>query len=356
MKKMLKRFLAILLSCILVISLVACAKDDKPADTSKEPAGSKTEDKKDDKKDDTKDKATEDKKDDSTKALEVYFISPMVGGAAWGICERGFFEKCKELGWNGHWLGPNTIASVTEMVELAETAVSNRADIIIGAWNDKEAYISTLQRAKDAGIVLLGYNYFIDGFTEAYLGIDPVKLGQVQAETLDANFPKDEQINFVYMQGNLASQSHIKNHDAFIARLKELRPDAVEVAWEECQSNVQVANEKMSALILANPEINAFIGNDGNGSIGVAALVEERGLYDMYVQGIDGGGEILQAVQAGSLDCTVIQDWYTAGQLAAELALKVYNGEKVEQFTGAGAYALYTDGVQQYAEANGIDY
>lgn len=352
MKKMVKKYFAILLSLTLVMSLVACSNDKKSVDTNGGTTDSKTEDKKEDKKNDD----SNDKKEDDAKPLEVYFISPMVGGAAWGICERGFLEKCEELGWNGHWLGPNTIASVTEMVELAETAVSNNADIIIGAWNDMEAYNSTLQRAKDDGIILLGYNYFIEGFTEAYLGIDPIKLGQVQAETLDANFPKDEQIHYVYMQGNLASQSHIINHDAFFERITELRPNAVEVSWEECHSNVQEANEKMSALVLANPEINAFVGNDGNGSIGVAALVEERDMYDMYVQGIDGGGEILQAVVASTMDCTVIQDWYTAGQLAAELALKVYNGETVDQFTGAGAYALYADGVQQYADDNGIDY
>lgn len=337
-----KKAFALTIALIMVFTLVACGSSEPVATEApavKVPAATET---------------VTDTNGDG--AVKVFLVSPLIGGSAWGNCQKGFEARCAELGWEGTYLGPVTTANTTEMVELVEMAISNGADIIIGNWNDQEAFNDAVDRALEKGITLLGINYALPGRVENYCGIDPVQLGYVQAETLVSNIPEGEPINVVYMQSRLNSQSHNINYASFCEKLAELRPDAVVISQEESETNTQVAYDKLSAILLAHPETNAFVADDGIAAVAAATLVEERNMADtFYVQGIDGGPEILNYVISGHADCTVIQDWLSVGTTAVDLAKTLYEGGTVDSFTGLGAYALYADGVEAYAEAEGID-
>ena len=340
-----KKALALILALVMVMALAACGGSSAPAATEapaapEAPAA-------------TEAPVVEDKNDDG--AVKIFLVSPLIGGSAWGNCQKGFEARCAELGWEGTYLGPVTTANTAEMVELAELAISNGADIIIGNWNDQEAFNDAVDRAIEKGITLLGINYKLEGRVDNYCGIDPVKLGYIQAETLVENMG-DQPINVVYMQPRLSSQSHNINYASFCEKLAELRPDAVVISQEESESNTQVAYDKLSAILLAHPETNALVADCSMAAVGAATLVEERNMMDtFYVQGIDGGAEILNYVVSGHADCTIIQDWLSVGTGAVDLAKTLYEGGTVDGFTGMGAYALYADGVEAYAAAEGID-
>lgn len=340
-----KKVLALILALVMVLALAACGgQAEAPAATEAPKADAPA----------TEAPVVEDTNDDG--AVKIFLVSPLIGGSAWGNCQKGFEARCAELGWEGTYLGPVTTANTAEMVELVELAISNGADIIIGNWNDQEAFNDAVDRAIEKGITLLGINYSLPGRAENYCGIDPVKLGYIQAETLDKNMPKDEQVHVVYMQSKLSSQSHNINYASFCEKLAELRPDAVVISQEESESNTQVAYDKLSAILLAHPECNAFVADCSMAAVGAATLVEERNMADtFYVQGIDGGPEILEYVLSGHADCTIIQDWLSVGTGAVDLAKTLYEGGTIDGFTGMGAYPLYADGVHAYAEAEGID-
>lgn len=341
-----KKAFALILALAMVLALAACGgQAQAPAATEAPKAEAPAA---------TEAPVVEDKNDDGT--VKIFLVSPLIGGSAWGNCQKGFEARCAELGWEGTYLGPVTTANTAEMVELVELSISNGADIIIGNWNDQEAFNDAVDRAIEKGITLLGINYSLPGRAENYCGIDPVKLGYIQAETLDKNMPKDEQVHVVYMQSKLSSQSHNINYASFCEKLAELRPDAVVISQEESESNTQVAYDKLSAILLAHPECNAFVADCSMAAVGAATLVEERNMADtFYVQGIDGGPEILEYVLSGHADCTIIQDWLSVGSGSVDLAKTLYEGGTIDGFTGMGAYALYADGVEAYAAAEGID-
>ena len=340
-----KNAFALILALAMVLALAACGgQAQAPAATEAPKAEAPAA---------TEAPVVEDKNDDG--AVKIFLVSPLIGGSAWGNCQKGFEARCAELGWEGTYLGPVTTANTAEMVELVELSISNGADIIIGNWNDQEAFNDAVDRAIEKGITLLGINYKLDGRVDNYCGIDPVKLGYIQAETLVENMG-DQPINVVYMQPRLSSQSHNINYASFCEKLAELRPDAVVISQEESESNTQVAYDKLSAILLAHPETNALVADCSMAAVGAATLVEERNMMDtFYVQGIDGGAEILNYVVSGHADCTIIQDWLSVGTGAVDLAKTLYEGGTVDGFTGMGAYALYADGVEAYAAAEGID-
>ena len=338
-----KKVFALILALVMILSLAACGGQAEAPATEAPKADAPA----------TEAPVVEDTNDDG--AVKIFLVSPLIGGSAWGNCQKGFEARCAELGWEGTYLGPVTTANTAEMVELVELAISNGADIIIGNWNDQEAFNDAVDRAIEKGITLLGINYSLPGRAENYCGIDPVKLGYIQAETLVENMG-DAPINVVYMQPRLSSQSHNINYQSFCEKLAELRPDAVVVSQEESESNTQVAYDKLSAILLAHPETNALVADCSMAAVGAATLVEERNMMDdFYVQGIDGGAEILTYVVSGHADCTIIQDWLSVGTGAVDLAKTLYEGGTIDGFTGMGAYPLYADGVAAYAEAEGID-
>jgi len=338
-----KKVFALILALAMVLALAACGGQAEAPATEAPKAEAPA----------TEAPVVEDTNDDG--AVKIFLVSPLIGGSAWGNCQKGFEARCAELGWEGTYLGPVTTANTAEMVELVELAISNGADIIIGNWNDQEAFNDAVDRAIEKGITLLGINYSLPGRADNYCGIDPVKLGYIQAETLAKNM-EGQPINVVYMQPRLSSQSHNVNYASFCEKLAELRPDAVVISQEEAESSAQVAYDKLSAILLAHPECNALVADDGYAAVGAATLVEERNMADeFYVQGIDGGAEILQYVLSGHADCTIIQDWLSVGTGSVDLAKTLYEGGTIDGFTGMGAYPLYADGVEAYAAAEGIE-
>ncbi len=285
--------------------------------------------------------------------LKVYAVSVMSGGAAWGQYEVGFNKACEELGYEGHYLAPQSFNSAAELVNLTETAITNEADIILPVVVDAEAFADVLTRAKEAGIVLVGIQA-PDDHLDAYIGTDPTNLGNAVAEALVASVG-DGPIKVATMQTSLTAGIQQVQCDAFVAKLAQLRPDAVVIDRLECNSNAAIAADKISALYLANPDCNAMISLDSYAGLGAASFVEEKGLQGQFhVIGIDDAAEILLCIKNKTMDCTVAQMWYDMGYKSVYLAKAIHDGEAFEYANDSGSSIIYAADVDAWAAQNGI--
>ena len=289
------------------------------------------------------------------ETVKAYVVALMSGGAAWGQFERGFSAACADYGWDGQYLSPQAANSTAEMVNLCETAITNGADVLITTVTDSEAFADVLIRAKEAGITLVGAPA-PDENLDASIGTDPTGLGNAMAQALVDSVPADEPINVVTMQTDLTAAIQIMQRDAFEAKLFELRPDANIVSYEECNSNAATAQDKMLALYLANPDLNAMVSIDSYAGLGAAAFVEENALQGkFYAIGIDDAPEILRCIQNDTMVCTVAQMWYQMGYGAVELSDKIMTGADFEVSNDSGCSVIYKDGVEAWAAEYDID-
>ena len=287
--------------------------------------------------------------------VKVWFVAPLATGSAWGTCGTAFLAECEKLGLNGTYVGPIQAADIPGMIDLCDQAIADEANVLICNWRDLDSFNDVADRALEAGIKLIGYNMALPERCPNYLGIDPSKLGEVQAQTIVDNCGTDG-LKILYLNASATSQSHAITEAAFKSKLTELAPTA-EIIVDYTSGQADVAAEKVNTYMNANPDITGIACNCGFAAVAAAAYREENSLTkdQLYVQGIDGGADILQYVLDGQADCTIIQDWVGAGQAAAQLAQKMMNGEELPEFTGLGAYALYADGVKEYADAQGIN-
>ncbi|MCI8274065.1 MAG: substrate-binding domain-containing protein [Lachnospiraceae bacterium] len=345
-----KKFLAFILAAALAFqALAGCGGSGDKAETKAPTEAAKEE---------TKAAAGETSGQEKKEAtgLKVYQISVMSGGAAWGQDEKGFNEACAELGWEGQYLAPSAANTASDMVNLTETAITNGADIIMPCVIDPDTFADVLDRAKERGIVVIGLAAGDPDRCDAMIGTDPVDLGRNAAEALVKAVAEDEEINVCTMQTLLTNTGQNDQRQAFEERLKELRPDANIVSYEECDSSATKAADKLSALYLAHPELNGVVSFDSYAGLGGAAFVEEKSLQDSFhVIGIDDAPEILRAIQNGTMDCTVAQMWHDIGYQSCYLAKTIYEGGDYEYDNGIGTSIIFAEDVDNWVETYGID-
>jgi ABC-type sugar transport system substrate-binding protein len=291
----------------------------------------------------------------SKDKLKVYVVSVMSGGAAWGQCEKGFFEACQKLGWEGHYLAPSSPNADTEMVNLLETAITNGADVLFPVVTNEDMFADVLIRARERGIPTVAIAGGSEKYCDVMVGTDPISLGRDCAEAL-ARALQGKPINVAPMQTTITNSVQNIQRQAFEDRLKELRPDAVIVERLDCNSNASIAADKFAALKMAHPELNSMISLDSYAGLGAAAFVEEKGLKGQFVVvGIDDAPEILRAIQAGTMTCTVAQMWYQMGGDAVGLAVRLVDGEKLKYNNSIGTAQIFPEDVASWVAKYNID-
>ena len=340
-----KTVLAIIVALILCFSLAACSSGDSGDTDTPDNTG-----------DNTPDSTNEPSDDggDTDDTVVCYSFGPMTGGAAWGQFERGFMTACEELGWEGHYLAPTADNNMSQLFNLHETAITNGADVMIPLVTDTDAMSDILDTAVEKGITMVGC-CMGDPHFPGYIGTDPTNLGYTVAEAL-VKCMGDQEIHVVTMQTLLSTQSQVDQVDAFEEKLMELRPDATIVRREECNSSAQTAQDKLSAVCIANPETNALVSFDSYAGLGAATYVEAEGRQDDFcVIGIDDAAEILLAIKAGNMDATVAQMWYKMGYESVYLANDVREGKEIPEYTDSGTSIIMPEDVDAWAEEMGTD-
>jgi ABC-type sugar transport system substrate-binding protein len=291
---------------------------------------------------------------ESEKKLTVYFVGIMQGGPAWSQAEKGFADACTKLGWEGHYVAPSVPNDTKTMCELAETAVTNGAQALVGTFYSAEIFGDVLKEAKKTGVTIATTNCYIGPeYQNFWIGTDPKGMGTTQAKTL-LSLVGNGKATVVYMQTLASTETQNMQFAAFKEYLKDYKNITV---WgqEYCNSNDVEAAERISNLVKANPQINACVCADGNGSLGVANYVDEsKNSRNFYSIGIDDSADILHYVQTGALDCTIAQNFYMMGYKSCELIKSVRDGTSVPYDNDSGTVVITADKVAEYAADKGL--
>lgn len=286
----------------------------------------------------------------AAEGLSRRMLSPLCPAAQRGdVLRLASWKPAKNLGWEGHYLAPSTANDYTAMVQLTETALNDGADVLAVCVSDTGLFQEVLQRAKDAGVTLVGAAAGAEEYMSALVGTDAVQLGANTADTL-VELMGDKPIHVATGQTLLSIEMQNVQVQSFIDRLAEIRPDAVVVDRFENNSVASTAADKLSALYIANPELNAVVSFDSYVGIGAASFSAITGIEDdFYGIGIDDGAEVLLCVKNGTLDATIAQQWYEIGKQCVKVAEQVRNGEEVEYSQGIPTIAILPEDVDAHA-------
>lgn len=289
----------------------------------------------------------------SADGRNVYVIAPSASGGAWGRLDDGMHAACEKYGWHGEYLAPVQPYDSVAMSELMETAVNTGADVIMVFTAEEEPFADVITKAKEAGVLTIAVakpNFACD----LRVGTDDQNLGENLAIALVEKMG-DNPIHVVELMTDVTSRGQLGQVEPFEAKLLELRPDAVIVGREDSGSNIATAADDLSAMYIANPELNCAVSFDSNAALGAASFKADYNLDEFVIIGIDDAAEILLAVKDGSIACTVAQQWYDFGTTAVDIAYDILeNGATYDFFQNIETAIVYPEDVDAYAEENKI--
>ena len=132
-KTMKKRILAILLSAIMVLSMVACASEDTSSDDTNADASS-----------------------DAAYHFEI--IVKSFQSTYWQAAVKGVENAKAELGVTANCNGPATESDIADQVQMLDSAIESAPDGIGLAACDTNSVLDSLQKALDAGIPVVCFD------------------------------------------------------------------------------------------------------------------------------------------------------------------------------------------------------
>ncbi|RRD96088.1 ABC transporter substrate-binding protein [Clostridiales bacterium COT073_COT-073] len=347
-----KKITSVLLILILILTLVACAKNDKGQKTDSTPTtDNKTETKKEETpvKEDNSKKEETTAKEETSKNFDIIWVSCSTESEFWQYQEIGMRNAVKDMQEkhgikiNFTTVGPATEAETESYIRAFENAIAAQPSAIISATQVPDSTRSVSKEAMDRGIVVnftncgletLDSNEFSDCYNQFYTTVsaDVGDLaGKIMIEKLnEAGIPLEGIIAMEFSNVNPSLQPRMDNFKAYVeanSKIKVLdtlyNNNDLEQAQADIENQIATHGDKLIGIYGANN-----ISGDG-----IALAVENAGIKDKVITiGVDSDPIEIAALEAGTLDCIIVQDAYGQGYAALENAvLTLIDGKNPEK-------------------------
>lgn len=334
MNKNFKRVLITLLAVIMALSAVGCAKTPSPASTS--PAASASQ---------------QPQTSEPAKQKTIAVLIP--GPVGYFVAVRqGIDEAAKKYNIKVEYADANWDSS--KQLSQVEDFVAKNVDMIAICSVDAEAVKPAIKIANDAKIPILAFTNAVgtdpsgkyDGLV-SYVGQNEVMSGETCGK-MAIELLGEKGGNYVMIEGQPGTPPQRNRSEGFTkavsaqANIKEVYKQTGKWSKEEAMKIVE-------DLIQKKTDINLIFCHDDNMAVGAGTALKEAGLKDkVFVIGLGGSKEGLQAIKDGLIDRTTYMAASEEGYKAIETCAKFLNGEKVEPVTQMVQVPVSKDNVDQF--------
>lgn len=250
-----------------------------------------------------------------------------IGGIPWfNAMEQGIQEQAEALGIDAFMVGPTSDDPALQ-VRAIEDLIARGVDVIGVVPNDATVLEPVLQRAREAGIIVITHespdtlnnDYNFELVSSNDLGIAHAELF-AEATGCEGGYA-------VYV-GGLAVPAHNAWADAAVAYLEENCPDMTQVADRfGVAESVDDSRNTTLDLMRANPDLAGILAFGSQGPIGAARAVEERGMTgEVAVVGLFSAGQGQRLVHDGSITGGFVWSPLEAGRVFVELGNMLAEG------------------------------
>lgn len=223
----------------------------------------------------------------------------------------------------------NANGDVDKQISQIEYFIDKKMDVIVIIAVDSKAFQDVVKRAKDAGIKIVAYDrLLIASDVDLYVSFDNEKVGTLMAETIKNNVPEGG--NIITIFGPTTDHNVQLVEQGYHEVMKDANLNVIysvnAVNWLAEEAYYAV-NE---ALQLTSQIDGVFCGNDNLATEAVRALSENRMAGDVIVTGQDADLAACQRIVEGTQTMTVYKPVDKLAKAAAEYAVKLAKGEKID--------------------------
>lgn len=330
-----KKYLALILSVLMLVSLLAgCGSG------SKEPAASPS------------GEAAASSEPVAKSDYEIAVVVKITGIQFFNVMEEGVKKAAEELGVNAYVVGP-TQADAAEQVKIIEDLITAGVDAIVVVPNDATALETVLDRAREAGILV------ISNESPAQVGadydvelIDNTKFAIAAAES--AAKAMGGKGDYALYVGGLSVPLHNTWADVVEDYLGKNYPDMKLVTDRiACGEDAALARTTTLDLLTTYPDLKGVIAFGSQGPLGAAEAVKESGLVGKFaVVGNVVPSEASAYLKDGSITEGYLWNPADSGYACVYTANQLLSGGKVDdgkfEVPGIGAPTLSDENVLAY--------
>lgn len=256
--------------------------------------------------------------------------------AFWQAVKLGAQNAAKDLNVNITFEGPETEAMVDKQMEMLATAIDKKPAAICFAAVDSKAAIPLLEKAKAAGIPIIGFDSGVD----SDIPLSTAATDNIAAAATAA----DHMAQLIGGSGEVAvlvhdqtSRTGIDRGKGFVDQIKAKYPNITIVSVNYGAGDPLKSTDIAKAVIAAHPNLKGYFGANEGSMKGVMNGVHESGKDGKIVQvGYDAGQQLLDAIRSGVVAGAITQDPIGIGYKCVDAALKASKGESIPKTIDTG--------------------
>jgi len=249
--------------------------------------------------------------------------------------DRDFFvERIKELGGEVDVQAANSNDQLQN--SQAENMLTNGVHVLVVAAHNAKSAATIVESAHKAGVPVISYDRLIlDADVDLYVSVDPVRVGELQADYLVKRAPKG---NYVLVGGaptdnnaQMARKGQMNILQPFVDKGDiKIVSDQFAKDWQP----VEALKITENALTRNHNDVVAVVAtNDGTAGGAIQALEEQKLAGKVLVSGQDAELSACQRVVLGTQSMTVYKPIRALARKAAEAALKLARKEPIGEAT-----------------------
>ncbi|NLM12014.1 MAG: autoinducer 2 ABC transporter substrate-binding protein [Clostridiaceae bacterium] len=266
------------------------------------------------------------------KVWKIAVMPKLIGIPYFNASEVGALKAGEDLGVDVQYVGP-TNADATEQVKMIEDLINQGIDALCVAPNDPAALSPVLQKAKDAGIVVLDWDTPAnpDDVVYSINQVDQEEFARLYYDKAVEIAGKDD-FKYAILTGGLNAANLNNWIDLGLKYAKEKYPK-LELVTERIPTDEsqQLAYQKTLELLSAYPDLEVILGYSTPTPLGAAMAVREKNLNDkVVVIGSSTPKDSVQYLEDGSLDAGLLWDPSQLGYLTVFAAKEVLEGRELK--------------------------
>jgi ABC-type sugar transport system substrate-binding protein len=253
----------------------------------------------------------------AAKPLNLWFVDGFAFVPAWLKMERQFKHRAAQLGDKATVVGLQKLDPAA-MVSAMDQAIANKADAILTCNIDPKVFTSEIKKARRAGIVVVTIGC-VDKISNYSIGTDNLAYGRFAADLVGKKLKGKAQVGFD--GSNRSAPNQVLQVRGFKARAAAKYPGIKVVAWEEGKGDAATDARVITAMVQANPGLNAIVCISSTCPAGAQAGLSAAGKKpgDVFFVGIDAEKPTLAAIKTGWVSETLAQCWFDAAPFAVDL-------------------------------------
>ena len=268
----------------------------------------------------------------SSNAVKIALLLPESKTARYESFDRPFFEKrIKELG-NYEVLYSNAGQDAAKQQSQAEAALASGVSVLVLDPVDSSAAASIVAAANAQGVPVIAYDRIVNGGQLAYyVSFDNENIGELQGRALVAKLDADGATGGILMVNGSPTDGNAGQFKA--GALSQIEPSDYPVLadfdspdWSPDKAQDWVAGQITQ---FGGRIVGVYAANDGTAGGAIAALKAANVTPLPIVTGQDAELAGIQRIVSGDQYMTIYKAMKAQATLAAEVAVKLANGQTV---------------------------